>query len=91
MPQNSYHQPPPNIQQLLPRYVPPPLPLIPQPSQQFHDLSPPRPTQMPAQPIPNPNHRPNPPLGNLEMQYFPAYVNSPIPISEIQLKNQNLG
>ena len=87
MPHHPYPQPPPNIQQLLPSYVPPPLPPIPQTSQQFRDLSPPRPTQLPAQPIPNPNQRPNPPLGNLDMQNFPAYVISPAPISEIQLRS----
>jgi hypothetical protein len=64
MPQNPYTQYPPNMQQLLPGFTPPPLPPIQQTPQQ--PQNPPRPTIFPAQPIPNPNHRPPLPLHNAD-------------------------
>jgi hypothetical protein len=41
--------------------------------------NPPRPTTIPAQPIPNPNNRPTHPVQNAEIQTFPTY--------EIQLRS----
>jgi hypothetical protein len=35
--------------------------------------NPPRPTTIPAQPIPNPNNRPTHPVQNAEVQTFPTY------------------
>jgi hypothetical protein len=87
MPPNPNTQYPPNMQQLLPGFIPPPLPPIPQNSQQFRTHNPPRPTILPAQPIPNPNNRPSQPLNNVDFQNFPAYTIAPIPIQEIQLRS----
>ena len=83
MPPNPNTQYPPNMQQLLPRFIPPPLPPIPQNSQQFRTHNPPRPTILPTQPIPNPNNRPSQPLHNTNFQKFPAHTIAPIPIQEI--------
>ena len=86
MPQHPFSQYPPNMQQLLPGFTPPPLPPIQQTPQQFHpSLHPPRPTILPAKPIPNPNNRPPLPLHNADFQNFPAYAITPIPVKEIQL------
>jgi hypothetical protein len=97
VPQNPYTQYPPNLQQLLPGFTPPPLqqllpgftppslPPIPQNSQQSQN--PPRPTILPAQPIPNPNHRPPLPLHNTDFQNYPAYNINPISIQEVQLRS----
>jgi len=85
VPQNPYMQYPPNMQQLLPGFTPPPLPPIPQNPQQ--PQNPPRPTILPAQPIPNPNHRPPLPLHNVDFQNYPAYNINPISIQEVQLRS----
>jgi hypothetical protein len=85
VPQNPYTQYPPNMQQLLPGFTPPPLPPIPQNPQQ--PQNPPRPTIFPAQPIPNPNHRPPLPLHNADFQNYPAYNINPISIQEVQLRS----
>jgi hypothetical protein len=97
VPQNPYTQYPPNLQQLLPGFTPPPLqqllpgftppslPPIPQNPQQSQN--PPRPTILPAQPIPNPNHRPPLPLHNADFQNYPAYNINPISIQEVQLRS----
>jgi hypothetical protein len=60
----------------------PPIPQNPQLSQ-----NPPRPTILPAQPIPNPNHRPPLPLHNVDFQNYPAYNINPISIQEVQLRS----
>jgi hypothetical protein len=46
-----------------------------------------RPTILPAQPIPNPNHKPPLPLHNADFQNYPAYNINPISIQEIQLRS----
>jgi hypothetical protein len=76
---------PPPLQQLLPGFTPPPLPPIPQNPQQSQN--PPRPTIMPTQPIPNPNHRPPLPLHNVDFQNYPAYNINPVSIQEVQLRS----
>ena len=35
--------------------------------------NPPRPTKIPAQPVPNPNNRPTHPVQNTKVQTFPTY------------------
>jgi hypothetical protein len=87
MPTHPYPQFPPNIQQLFPGFVPPPLPPIPQQPQQYQNTSSPRPTLLPAQPVPNPNNKPTQPLHNVELQTFPTYVISLVPLHEIQLRS----
>jgi hypothetical protein len=42
---------------------------------------------LPAQPIPNPNHRPPLPLHNADFQNYPAYNINPISIQEVQLRS----
>jgi hypothetical protein len=42
---------------------------------------------LPAQPIPNPNHRPPLPLHNANFQNYPAYNINPISIQEVQLRS----
>jgi hypothetical protein len=72
-----------NTLQLLPGFVPPPLPPIPQQQLlQFQNASSLKLTLLPAQPVPNPNNNPPQPLNNVEMQSFPTYV----PLQEIQLR-----
>jgi hypothetical protein len=88
MPTHPYPQFPPNIQQVLLGFVPPPLPTIPQQLQQYHNTISPRPTLLLAQSVPNPNKKPTQPLHNVEPQIFPTYVISPVPLHEIQ---QRLG
>jgi hypothetical protein len=80
MPTHPYPQFPPNILYLFPGFVPPPLPPIPQQPQQYHNASSPRPTLLLAQPIPNPNNKPTQPLHNVDMQAFPTYVISHVPL-----------
>jgi hypothetical protein len=87
MPTHPYPQFPPNIQQLFPGFVPPPLPPIPQQPQQFQNENSPRPTLLPAQPVPNPNNKPTQPLHNVELQTFLTYVISLVPLHEIQLRS----
>jgi len=56
--------------------------------QQMQDApipNPPRPTLIPAQPIPNPNNRLTQPIQNIEVQTFPTYVITPTSFNEIQL------
>jgi hypothetical protein len=69
----------------LPGFTPPSLPPIQQTPQQ--PQNPPRPTILPAQPIPNPNHRPPLPFHNDDFQNYPAYTINPIYIQEIQLRS----
>jgi hypothetical protein len=85
IPQNPCTQYPPNIHHLLPSFTPPPLPPVQQTPQQ--PLNPPRPTILPAQPIPNPNKRPPLPLHSVDFQNYPAYTINPISIQEIQLRS----
>jgi hypothetical protein len=73
------------MQQLLSGFTPPLLPPIPQNPQQ--PQNPPRPTILPTQPIPNPNHRPPLPLHNVDIQNYPAYNINPISIQEVQLRS----
>jgi hypothetical protein len=99
VPQNPYTQYPPNLQQLLPGFTPPPLqqllpgftppPLPPIPQNPQQPQNPPRPTIFPAQPIPNPNHRPPLPLHNVDFQNYPAYNINPVSIQEVQLRSGN--
>jgi hypothetical protein len=44
-------------------------------------------TLLPAQPVPNPNNNPPQPLHNVEMQAFPTYVITHVPLQEIQLRS----
>ena len=80
-----------NTQQFLPSFVPP-VPLITQQPHHFQNTNPPRPTLLPAQPIPNPNNKPTQALNSIELQTLPSYVISTVPIStvpihEIQLRS----
>jgi hypothetical protein len=49
--------------------------------------NPPRPTPIPAQPIPNPNNRPTKPVQNIEVQTFPIYVITPASFNGIELRS----
>ena len=76
-----------NTPQLLPGFVPPPLPPIPQQQPlQFQNASSPKSTLLSAQPVSNPNNKPPQPLNNVEMQAFQTYVITPVPLQEIQLR-----
>ena len=46
----------------------------------------PRPTQIPAQPIANPNNKVVQPAYNTEIQPYPTYVISTLPIQEVELR-----
>jgi hypothetical protein len=48
---------------------------------------PPRPTQLPAQPIPNPNNKVDQPACNVELPFFPTYVISPMEFQNIHLRS----
>jgi len=88
---SNHHYPlfPPNTPQLLPSFVPPPLPPIPQQQPlQYQNASSPRPTLLPAQPVLNPNNKPPQPLNNVEMQAFSTYVITLVPLQEIQLRSR---
>jgi hypothetical protein len=86
MSKHPYPQFPPNTLQLLSGFVPPPLPLIPQQQLlQYQNARSPRPTLLLVEPVPNPNNRPTQPLHNVEMQAFPTYVITHVPLQEIQL------
>jgi len=50
------------------------------------NLNPSRTTQLPAQPIPNPNNRSAQPIQNMELKTFPTYTITSVPTSEIQLR-----
>jgi hypothetical protein len=77
-----------NSLQLLLGFVPPPLPPIPQQQLlQFQNARSPKPTLLSAQLVPNPNNKPPQPLNNVEMQAFPTYVISLVPLQEIQLRS----
>ena len=87
MSNHHYPQFPPNTPQLLPGFVPPPLPPIPQQQPlQYQNQSYPRPTQLPTHLVSNPNINPPQPLNNVEIQAFPTYVITPVPLQEIQLR-----
>jgi hypothetical protein len=88
MSNHPYPQFPPNTPQLFPGFVPPPLPPIPQQQPlQYQNESSPKLTLLPAQPVPNPNNKPPQPLHNVEIQAFPTYVITPVPLQEIQLRS----
>jgi hypothetical protein len=86
MPTHPYPHFPLNIQQDFLCFVPPPLPSIPQQPQQYYNTSSPRPTLLPAQPVPNPNNKPTQPLHNVELQTFSTYVISLVPLHEIEIR-----
>jgi hypothetical protein len=88
MSNHPYPQFPSNAPQLLPGFVPPPLPFVPQQqSLQYQNASSLRPTLLPTQPVPNSNNNPPQPLHNVEMQAFPTYVITHVPLREIQLRS----
>ena len=62
-------------------------PLITQQPHHFQNTNPPRPTLLPAQPIPNPNNNPTQYLNSIELQTLPSYVISTVPVHEIQLQS----
>ena len=47
----------------------------------------PRPTQLPAQLLANPNNRAAQPAYNVEIQTYPTYLISTLPVQEVQLKS----
>ena len=63
----------------IPKLQPPPQPLQLQ--------NPPRTTQLPAQPIANPNNRVAQPAYNAELQTYPTYLISTLPVQEVQLRS----
>jgi hypothetical protein len=76
MSNHPYPQFPSNTLYLLPGFVPPPLPPIPQQQpKQYHNASSQRPTLLPAQPIPNPNNKPTQPLHNVGLQTSHLFLN----------------
>jgi len=88
MSNHPYPQFPTKTLQLFPGFVPPPLPPIPQQQPlQYQNESSTRLTLLPAQPVSNPNNNPPQPLHNVEMQAFPTYVITHVPLQEIQLRS----
>ena len=49
--------------------------------------NPPRPTPIPAQPIPNPNNRLTQPIQNIEVQTFPTFLITPALFNGIELRS----
>jgi hypothetical protein len=89
MSNHHYPQLPPNTPQLLPGFVRPILPPIPQQQLlQYQNANPMRPTLLPTQPVLNPNNNTPQPLHNVEMQAFLTYVITPVPLQEIQLRSR---
>jgi hypothetical protein len=91
MSNHPYPQFPPNTSHLFAGFVPPPLPPIPQQQPlQYQNESSPRLTLLPTQLVLNPNNKPPQPLHNVEMQAFPTYVITPVPLQEIQLRSKKV-
>jgi hypothetical protein len=92
MSNHPYPQFPLNTLQLLPGFVPPHLPPIPQQQQllQYQNANSPRPTLLPAQPVPNTNNKNPQPLNNAEMQAFLTYFITLVPLQEIQLRSRKV-
>jgi hypothetical protein len=75
----------------LPGFVPPPLPPISQQQLlQYQNESSPRPRLLPAQLVSNPSNKPPQHLHNVEMQAFPTYVITPVPLQKIQLRSRKV-
>ena len=68
----------------------PPVPLITEQPHHFQNTSPPRPTLLLAQPIPNPKNNPTQALNITELQSLPSYVISTILVHEIQLRSRRV-
>ena len=64
-----------------------PMPQLQQLPQPLQLQNPPRSTQIPAQPITNPNNRAVQSAYNTEIQPYPAYAISTLPIQEVQLRS----
>jgi hypothetical protein len=80
-----------NTLQLLPGFVPPPLLTIPQQKPlHYQNENSQKMTLLLAQPVSNPNNNPTQPLNNVEMQAFPTYVITPVPLQEIQLRSKKV-
>ena len=83
---NMYQQPmlpPPPLHHLLPT------PTNPSSSQAPATISPPCPTLFPVQPVPNPkNNRLPQAMKNIDIQPFPTYMTTAIPMNEIQLQSR---
>jgi hypothetical protein len=62
-------------------------PTIPPLPQLTANPNPPRPMQLPAQPIPNPNNLSNSPAFNVELPTFPTYLVTPVPLQDIHLRS----
>jgi hypothetical protein len=91
MSNHPYPQFPLNTPQLLLGFVPPPLPPIPQQQPlQYQNASSLTPTLLSTQPVSNPNNKAPQPLHNVEMQAFPTYVITSIPLQEIQLRSRKV-
>ena len=72
-----------------------PQPTIPQyqqqqPLQSSTSQTPPRSTQLPAQPVANLNNRASLPAYNVDLQTFPTYLVTLVPIQEIQLRSRKV-
>jgi hypothetical protein len=80
--QNQYPQYPPQAQQ---SYVTQPQILQPQQSQFLSNQLSPRPTQLPAHPIPNPNNKVAQLAYNVELHNFPTYMITPFDLNDIHL------
>ena len=86
---SNHHYPQPNTPQLLPGFVPPPLPPIPQQQPlQYQNASSLRPTLLPTQLVSNPSNKLCQPLHNVDMQAFSTYVITHVPLHEIQLRSK---
>ena len=70
--------------------IPPLVPQIQQPLPLPKAPNPPRPTQLPAQPIANPNNRVGQPTYNAGTQNLPTYVITTVPIQQVQLRSGNI-
>lgn len=66
--------------------TPPVIPQIQQPLPLPNVPNPPSPTQLPSQPVANPNNRVGQPTYNTRAQNLPTYVITTVPIQQVQLR-----
>ena len=83
----TYPQYPPQYPQNQGNFSHPPMPQLKQPPPPLQLQNLPRPTQIPTQPVANPNNRVVQPAYNIEIQPYPTYVISTLPIQEVELRS----
>ena len=83
----AYPQYPPQYPKNQGNFSHPPMPQLQQPPPPLQLQNLPRPTQIPAQPVANPNNRVVQSAYNTEIQPYPAYDFSTLPIQEVELRS----